>query len=96
MPDPSPQKGHAGGECGRLLCRCKPACYYSFERGDYLCDGCAADENRRSWLNRPDGTPACALTEEAPKADDRERQIEAALAVFDLLHERMSGWRRFM
>jgi hypothetical protein len=95
MTDPSPQKGEAGGECGRLLCRCKPARYYSFERGDYLCEGCAADENRRSWLNRPDGTPDCALVE-VSKAPDREQQDETARAIFKQLHERMGGWQRYI
>jgi hypothetical protein len=66
MTDPAPQKGEAGGECGRLLCRCNPTIYYSFDRGDWLCEGCGLDQNSRSWLNRPDGTPDCSLTGEPP------------------------------
>ena len=54
-----PVKGSPGGECGALLCRCKPAFFYHAQLECAVCEGCASDANRRSWLNRSDGSPCC-------------------------------------
>lgn len=69
-------KGELAGVCARFLCRCKPARWHDAEetkaagRDVYVCDGCAADANGRSWLNRNDGSPCCHLVE-----DEVPRQV---------------------
>jgi hypothetical protein len=55
------EKGKQGGSCGRLLCSCHPANWHSAAEGCWVCEGCAADENRREWRNRPDGSPCCRM-----------------------------------
>jgi hypothetical protein len=46
------------GTCGYPTCTVQPATHWC-HWGYYVCAGCAEDENRRTWRNRPDGEPCC-------------------------------------
>src|SRR3954462_10856805 len=46
------------GTCGHPTCTVQTATYWC-HFGYYVCLGCAEDENRRTWRNRPDGEPFC-------------------------------------
>jgi hypothetical protein len=89
MTEPTAQKGENGGECGRLLCCCSPARWFHSIEKRFVCEGCAYEENLRSWRNQWDGSPCCHVATEAARLTDREQQIEAASAVFQALHARM-------
>jgi len=39
-------KGQPGGECGRLLCKCRPAFWRDAINETHICVGCAGDINR--------------------------------------------------
>lgn len=60
-------KGKIGRECGRYLCQCSPARWRDGLSGEYVCEGCALEENAREWRNRPDGSPRCIRDEIEPE-----------------------------
>jgi len=39
-------KGQPGGECGRLLCKCRPATWRDAINETNICQGCASDINQ--------------------------------------------------
>jgi len=69
------------GTCGHPTCTVQPATHWC-HWGYYVCVGCAEDENRRTWRNRPDGEPCCtpipphspALEPVAPTANAESRE----------------------